>query len=127
MATWQQVQERVRTDFTLDADEPHEFAITFERRGGRAQRVMVRHYEAWGEDMIEIRSAFAQAGDYEPVRLLQDNLQLPLGAIAQHGRFLVLVHRACLPHVSVDGVLFLLARVSMLADVLEERLGVDRF
>lgn len=130
MATWEEVQQRVRTEFTLDSDDAHEFAITVQRRdekGTRAQRVMVRHYDAWGMDMVEIRSAFAQAGDFAPDRLLSDTLQLPLGAIALHGRFLVLVHKACLAHTTVDGVLFLLTRVSMLADVLEERRGGDRF
>lgn len=130
MATWQEVQERVRAEYTLDSDEKDELALTMHRRdenGARAQRVMVRRYEAWGEQLVEIRSAFAQAGDFDPEKLLSDTLQLPLGAIAQHGRFLVLVHKASLAHTSVDGVLFLLARVSMLADVLEERRGGDRF
>ncbi len=130
MARWHEVQERVRQEFTLDADEAHEFAITIERHddsGVRAQRVMVRHYEAWGHEMIELRSAFCEAGRFDPDRLLEDNLKLPLGAIARHGRFLVLLHKASLTHVSVEGVLFLITRLSTLADVLEERGGGDRF
>ncbi len=88
---------------------------------------MVRHYTAWGVDLIELRSAFGEAGRFDPHKLLADSLQLPLGAIARHGRFLVLLHKVCLTHTSVDGVLFLLSRMSMLADVLEERSGADRF
>lgn len=130
MATWEEVQERVRRAYPLDSDGEHEFALTLSHRDGdahRAQRVMVRHYEAWDTDMIEIRSAFAKVGDFDPARLLGDSLQLPLGGIAMHGRFLVLVQKSCLTHLSVDGVLFLLSRVSMLADVLERRSGSDRF
>lgn len=130
MASWRQVQERLRRDYVLDVDEPNEFALTVahhEAGVGRAQRVMVRHYTAWGREMIEVRSAFGELGDYEPIGLLADNLQLPLGAVAAHGRFLVLVHKALLDDVSVDGVVFLLTRISLLADALEERLGMDRF
>lgn len=130
MASWEELQARVRREFQLDADDPDEFALTIERTEGgalRAQRVMVRRYRAWGREMVEVRSAFGELGDYEPTSLLADNLQIPLGAIALHGRFLVLVQKACLEHLSVDGVLYLLTRVSLQADVLEARGGGDRF
>ncbi len=130
MATWEQVQERVRRDYVLDVDEPSEFALTMEHQPGeiaRAQRVMVHHYLAWGRAMIEVRSAFGQAGDYDATGLLVDNLQLPLGAIALHGRFLVIVQKAALEDLTLDGVVFLLTRIGLLADALEERLGKDRF
>lgn len=130
MATWEQVRERLRRDYVLDVDEPDELALTVEHRvegADRGQRVMVRHFDAWGHDMIEVRSAFGQAGDYDAEGLLVDNLQLPLGAIALHGRFLVVVHKARLEDLSMDGVVFLLTRISLLADALEERLGKDRF
>ncbi len=130
MATWTELQTRVRTEFTLDVDQPTEFALTIERNEGgvvRAQRVMARLFEAWGLEMVEIRSAFGEVGDYEAGSLLQDNLNLPLGCVALHGRYLVLVHKTCLQHISVEGALFLLTRVSVLADVLESRRGNDRF
>ena len=88
---------------------------------------MVRHYTAWGANMIEVRSAFAEADGIDAEIMLEDSLQLPLGAIALHGRFLVVVQKAILDHMTVDGVVFLLTRISMLADVLEERQGGDRF
>ena len=130
MATWDEVQERVRREFALDVDDHEEFALTIQRREAsktRAQRVLVRRYQAWGRTMVEFRSAFGEMGDYDPQSLLADNLQLPLGSIALHGRFLVLLHKACLEDLTVDGVLFLLTQVSVLADVLEERRGSDRF
>lgn len=130
MATWEDLKAHARTQFTLDVDEAHEFAVTVERTEAgqvRAQRVMVRHYEAWGDSMIEFRSAFGEVGQYDPQGLLRDNLNLPLGAVAQHGQYLVLVHRTPLVHTSVDAALYLLTRVSLLADVLEARGGGDRF
>jgi hypothetical protein len=127
VATWAEVQTAVRTAYTLDNDSEHEFAVTLQSEAGRAQRVMVRHHEAWGHSLLEFRSAFAQVGTFEPTALLEDNLQLPLGSIAQHGRFLVLVHKAVLDFTSVEGVLFLVGRMGILADLLEERTGVDKF
>ena len=111
-------------------DETDELALTVEHRvegTDRGQRVMVRRFTAWGHDMLEVRSAFGQAGDYDAEGLLVDNLQLPIGAIALHGRFLVVVHKARLEDLTLDGVVFLLTRISLLADALEERLGKDRF
>ena len=130
MATWSQLQERVRRDYVLDVDSDHEFALTLPRQDGaaaRAQRVMVREYEAWGRHMFEIRSAFGELGDFDAESLLTDSLQLPLGAVALHGRFLVLVNKGCLEDITVDGVIFALTHMTLLADVLEERLGKDRF
>lgn len=131
MATWSDVQERLRRDFVLDVDEAEEIALTLERREGdevREQRVMLRTYPAWGRQMVEIRSAFGELGDYDPAVLLSENLHMPLGAVAVHGRFLVLVQRACLDDLGIDGVLFLITRMTMLADILEGRRGGgDRF
>ena len=127
MAGWAEVQAALRAAYQLDSDTPHELAVTVSGREGRAQRVMVRRYEAWGQEMVEFRSAFSPAGAFEPGHLLETNLQLPLGAVAQHGKYLVLVQKACLAHLSVDGALFLVAQVSSVADVLEQRTGTDRF
>lgn len=130
MASWSEVQERLRRDHDLDVDEADEMGLTMSRQEGdltRAQRVIVRHYPAWGREMIEVRSAFGELGDYDPAQLLGDNLNLPLGAVALHGRYLVLVQRACLDDLPLEGVLFLVTRITMLADVLEGRKGIDRF
>lgn len=131
MALWEDVQARLRRDYRLDVDDQDELALTLERTDAgvvRQQRVMVRRYIAWGRQMIELRSAFGELADNDPVSLLVENLNLPLGSIALHGRYLVLVDKACLDDLGVEGVMFLLTRLSLLADVLEQRLGrVDRF
>lgn len=130
MAQWRDVQERLRKEHELDVDEADEMGLTMQRREGdvvREQRVIVRRYPAWGREMIEVRSAFGEIGDYDAAQLLQDNLNLPLGAVALHGRYLVLVQRACLDDLPLEGVMFLVTRMTMLADVLEGRKGADRF
>ncbi|MEZ4236298.1 MAG: hypothetical protein R3F59_09085 [Myxococcota bacterium] len=130
MARWDEVQAWARGAFQLDRDEAHEFALTVTRQQGertRAQRVMVRHFEAWDEPMIELRSAFGEIDDLDPRALLTESLHLPLGGIALHGRFLVVVHRERLAPLTLDSVQYLLSRVSLVADELEERRGSDRF
>jgi hypothetical protein len=130
VATWDEVRERLKRQYALDVDDADEIALTLTRDEDgkkREQRVMIRLYSAWGRAMVEIRSAFGEASDYDSAALLADNLNLPLGAVALHGRYLVLVQRACLDDLHVDGILFLVTRVCLLADVLEGRKGADRF
>lgn len=130
MARWEEVRAWARQTFQLDRDEEHEFALTISRQQEgviREQRVMVREYEAWGRPMIELRSAFGEIDDLDPKELLQESLHLPLGAVALHGRFLVIVHRECLEPLSLEELQYLLSRISLVADQLEERRGSDRF
>jgi len=100
--------------------------VTLER-AGRAQRVMARRYLMADVEMVEFRSAFADARGLGAPDLLAANLTLPIGAVAQHGRFLVLVQKAVVTHTTVEGLLWQLTQVSLLADGLEEREGTDRF
>lgn len=127
MATWDEVRSEVRGAFVLDADEPHEFALTVPGPGVRHQRVMVRHYTALEEEWVELRSAFVESDKVEPGAALDENLTLPVGAIARHGRFLVLVQRVGLSTTTVAGVISALVRVARVADWLEARHGGDRF
>lgn len=129
MATWSDVQREIRSTFVLDQDHEHEFAFTLPVRGNaaRRQRVMVRHYSALNDEMVELRSAYAKAEEVDPSEALEENLSLPLGAIAKHGRFLVLVHRVALRHTSVEGVIAAANQIAQVADWLESRHGGDRF
>lgn len=129
MADWDEVRRLVRERFQLDLDADEEFALTLPQgKGDREQRVMVRRFQQWGKALVEIRSAFGELGAREAEGLLRDVLALPLGGIALHGRFLVVVHRELLDDLPVEGLLFLIARVAQLADQLESRTaGEDRF
>ena len=127
MATWGEVQSEIRGSFVLDQDHDHEFVLTLPIQGGRKQRVMVRHYTALEQEMLEFRSAYAQADEVTADEALDENLTLPLGAIARHGRYLVLVQRVTLTHTTVEGVIAALTHVANVADWLEARHGGDRF
>ncbi len=119
----------VRKRFQLDLDAAEEFALTLPQgKGDRAQRVMVRRFQKWGRWLVEIRSAFGEltaARDAES--MLRDVLALPIGGIALHGRFLVVVHRELLDDLPIEGLLFLIAQVAQLADQFESQSGDDRF
>lgn len=131
MASWDALIAAIKDSYVLDSEGPGEVALTLERKDGqgeeRAQRTMLRRYTAWGEDFVEFRSAFSEVGLYEPLALLEESLTLPLGALAVHGNYLVVVQKAPLAYTSVEGLLMLLTRMTQLADVLEQRQGADRF
>ncbi len=128
MATWPEVQRALREGFVLDDDRDHELALTLPVPGtDRAQRVMVRHYEALNDEFVELRSAFAEAATVDPAEALDDNLSLVVGAIARHGRYLVVVHRIALRPTAVQGVISAMSHVAGVADWLESRHGGDRF
>lgn len=126
MATWNAVLRALRKEHTLEVNRPGEVGVTA-RVGERAQRVIIRRFEAWGLVMIELRSAFGDVGDYPAESLLADNLQLPIGAVAAHDGYLVLVHKVFLADMKADGVLRLVEFIARSADLLEERRGGDRF
>ncbi|MFT7518729.1 MAG: hypothetical protein ACI9MC_000861 [Kiritimatiellia bacterium] len=130
MARWADVKDLVRRTHTLDVDEDDEFAVTLERRDGdavRAQRIMVSRYQAFGQTMIEYRSAFGDVDEYDLKELLVESLRLPIGSVALHGRYLVLVQKDCLDDITEEAAVRMLTRVSLLADVLEGRTGGDKF
>ena len=77
--------------------------------------------------MLEFRSAFGEIGDYDAESLLVESLRLPVGAVALHGRYLVVAQKDALEDLSEEAVVRMLTRVSLLADVLEGRSGTDRF
>lgn len=131
MADWEALRARLDEEFGLDTDGDDELAVTVERRDAdgktRAQRTMISRYRAFNTTMIEFRSAFGELGDYDAESLLVEALRLPVGAIALHGRYLVVVQKDALEDLSEDAVVRMLTRVSLLADVLEGRGGGDRF
>ena len=129
MATWQAVQEGMRARYALELDEPEEFALTLTMPGGegRLQRVMVRTYQARGRALIELRSAFAEREGLDAEALLRQGLTLELGAIALHGPYCVVLHKASLDELSVEALLERVHWIAEIADRLEHAMGGDRF
>lgn len=130
MTTWSAVIEHLAASYPVDTLGPDEVAVTEHRTVDgvqRAQRVMLTRYRAFDSEMIEFRSAFGTVTSYDPIELLTEALRLPIGGIALHGEYLVLLHKADLDDLSLGAVVRILTRVSLLADVLEGRTGTDRF
>lgn len=131
MASWATLVERATHQPRFQLSSAEEFSVEHTRDDmdgtTRAQRVWIRRYVAWGDEMIEIRSAFASSTELSSEAALLRNLELPIGAIARHGEVFVLLVKLPLKPISAEGVLLMARRVSMVADVLEAEQGVDRF
>ena len=130
MSGWEQVVENARLEPSFASDSPLEFSLVYEwtdPTGIRGQRVWVRWFEAYGEAMVEVRSAVGPADVIPAGEALAANLELPLGALALHDQMLVVIQKLPLTPMSVEGVLFVMRRVSMVADMIEARLGGDRY
>lgn len=130
MSSWEAIVEAAGRDGSFVATSPQEFSLVFEWEGPsgkRAQRVWARRFEAFDSAMVEVRSALGPERSMDHRQALTENLELPIGAIALHGDMLVVVHKQPIEAISVDGVLFTMHRVSMVADTLEARQGGDRF
>lgn len=130
MTTWQAVREHLGAQYTLDLDEGDEIAFTLHRttKGeSRAQRVMLSRYLAFDTEMLECRSAFGEAAAFDPAELLAESLRLPIGGIATHGDYVVLIHKLDLHDTTPGAVQRLAERIGTLADMLEGRAGGDRF
>ncbi|MCO4744674.1 MAG: hypothetical protein KC912_07795 [Proteobacteria bacterium] len=131
MATWSELLGACAPLHGFEQTSENEFQVLVQLRGergeDRAQRCWVRRFDAWGESMLEVRSAFASSVELSAGDALCRNLDLPIGAIARHGEVLVLVHKLPLEPISIEGVLFVVEHVSMVADTLEAKRGTDRF
>ena len=130
MSSWQELKTALQTFAEVDEADDDQIALTLPIRDGhttREQRVMVQRYHAWGVPMLEVRSAFGELRPGEEGELLRRNLDLPLGSIAVHGDYLVLLYKGPMAALTGDDALTLVMRVAELADVLEERRGGDRF
>jgi len=130
MASWSDLQSYLRERFELDRDDADRLALTlsFEAEGHRRkQRVLLRRYEAFESEMVEIRSAFGQVDDFEPRHLLEQSLGFPIGNIALHGETLVIVQKMPLKPLTAAILMEVMTRIGFLADCLESTSGDDRY
>ncbi len=127
MATWREIVDHIGRHHRLDRDGGTEIAVTVPTDGGRNQRVLVTHHEALGADILEVRSAFADAARFDADALLGESLDLPIGAIARHGTRLLVVDKTPMGDMPAAVAVFLVEAVAHTADRLEQRMGQDRY
>jgi hypothetical protein len=81
MPTWPEIQEYVRSKYTLQDDDERYFSLVFEFDDGRSQLIRVRHFEAFDKDWIEFRSVVCDEAQMAHRVALKKNDEFVVGAL----------------------------------------------
>ena len=129
MASWNALREHMRVNYKLKDDRDDVISMVWSYDDGRHQKIILRRYQAFDREMVELKSAFASAAELDPRELLRRNAELPLATIAQAGDVYLVVYNTFLAHLNFDDFALYLARVADVADTLEAEFGKgsDRF
>lgn len=120
MPTWNELRTHMRGKYRLADDELDMLSMVWSYDDGRQQKIVVRHYQAFGHDLIELKSAFARRADVDPEVMLRKNAELPLATVCLSGDVYLVVYNALLAHLDYDDLELYLSRVAAVADTLEE-------
>lgn len=120
MADWNELREHMRRTYRLADDKLDLVSMVWRYEDGRSQKIILRHFEAFGRPMVELKSAFARRQDAEPEQLLRRNAELPLATIALAGDVYIVIYNALLEHLDFEDLDLYLSRVAAVADTLEE-------
>ncbi|MFV8753167.1 hypothetical protein ACNOYE_21675 [Nannocystaceae bacterium ST9] len=120
MPTWPEIQEYVRSKYTLQNDDEHRFALVFEFDNGRTQLIGVRHYDAFDKDWIEFRSVICKEAQMSHRVALKKNDDFVVGAISldEDGDY-CFIYSVCLETLDPDEFELPLHVVARTADKLE--------
>lgn len=128
MPSWNDVREHLRNTYKLADDEGELVSMVWSFDTDRSQKVVIRSFSAFDREMVEIKSAFAQRDQAEPVDLLTRNAELALGTIALSGDHYFVVYNTPLTHLALNDLELFMSRVAAVADVLEDQYAsTDRF
>lgn len=120
MASWNELREHMRKAYRLADDELDMVSMVWSYDDGRSQKIILRRYEAFERNLVELKSAFARRSDVEPEVLLRKNSELPLATVALAGDVYMVVYNALLDHLDFADLDLYLSRVAAVADTLEE-------
>jgi len=120
MATWDELREHMRKTYRLADDEDDMLSMVWSYDDGRSQKIIVRRYEAFERQLIELKSAFGRADDASAETMLRKNAELPLATVALTGDVYLVVYNALLDHLDFQDLDLYLSRVAAVADTLEE-------
>lgn len=120
MATWDDVREHMRKTYQLADDEEDMLSMVWSYDDGRSQKIIVRRYEAFERELVELKSAFGRRGDADFEAMLRKNAELPLATVGLTGDVYIVVYNALLAHLDFEDLDLYLSRVAAVADTLEE-------
>lgn len=121
MPTWHELREHARTKYQLNKVEDDWFSLVWAYEAERSQQIVVRRYEAFGQEWIEFRSYVCKGDEMSPKAALRKNSDLDLGALAldSDGDY-ALVHRAPIATLDPDEFALPLQVLATVADELEK-------
>jgi hypothetical protein len=121
MPTWGEIQEHVRSKYTLSKDEERHFALVWEYEGGRTQQVFVRPFSAYDQDWVEFRTFVCAESEMSPRVALRKNESFVFGALAldDDGDY-VMIYSAPLATLDPEELEMPLNALARVADRLEE-------
>jgi hypothetical protein len=82
MPTWGELQEYVRSKYTLNDDDEESFSLVFKFADERTQLVGVSRFTAFDKDWIEFRSYVCKEAEMSPKVALRKNEEFAIGALA---------------------------------------------
>jgi hypothetical protein len=123
MPNWTEIQEHMRQTYKLSEDQSDMAAMVWSYDDGRSQKIIVRRYNAFGREMVEFKSAFANKHDTDAISMLRKNSELPLAMIALADDTYIVVYNTPIENLEFTDLDFYLSRVAAVADTLEETYG----
>ena len=119
MATWQQIQEHVRNNYSLRNDLDDRFSLIWKYDDGRTHVINVHKYEAFGEGFLRFRTAVCKSGEMADKLALKKNASFAIGALSYDGDTLILEYALPLRGLDFSGFEIPLRVLPKTADALE--------
>jgi hypothetical protein len=129
MATWADLSAFIHSQYKVSSEKPGILGLAFET-GGRSQMVIITHHALMGgtEEWAQVESAFAQVGEVDLLRVIQEVGTKVVGALGMVDDLLTVRHALPLANLDINEIVRPLELVTSTADRLEAMfVGGDRF
>ena len=128
MQTWTEIQDHFRKKYSLERDTPDMLSMVWMYEDGRSQKVILRRYSSFGNEMLEVKSPFAHRDEIDPEILMRKNSELPLATTALAGDVYLVVYNMVLMGSVTEVLEMVVSRIAAIADALESEFSTaDRF
>ena len=128
METFSEIRQHVVEKFEVVHDEPFVTGLELSLEGGRQQSVFLAEIEDRnGKRFLRIESTIAALGDLNPEKCLRINLHMRIGYLAVGDMegipFIKLCHNLDYRTLDTTELDFIIQRMALLADQMEQELG----
>jgi len=124
MATWSEVKDFIRTNFTVAFEDANLMRLQFDAGNGRSQLIVVMGLETGDEfSSVLFFSPFAQEGQISPSQFLELARNTTFGLAVVAG-LMGYVHNAFLADLDASEIRIPMLAVTGIADQTERRLGL---